>query len=173
MKKIIAVAAVIVASSVVFKLHSAPAEIYLVRHAEKVKSANKDPKLSPCGLAQAQAMAALLPNTITRLYHSGYQRTQQTAEQIRLKQPTASIKAYDARDLAALAKAIQQQNSPVLVVGHSNTTPELIQLLSQLTPPHIGEQDYGVVYQLKQSEQGYQLFSFAISQPTICQAQTI
>jgi phosphohistidine phosphatase SixA len=173
MKKVIAVAAVTVLGSFVFRLQAAPAEIYLVRHAEKVKSANKDPELSACGLAQAQAMAVLIPATLTSIYHSGYQRTQQTAEQIRLNQPTASVKAYDARDLAALAKAIQQQNSPVLVVGHSNTTPELIYLLSQLTPPQIGEQDYGVVYQLKQSEQGYQLLSFAISQPAICQAKTI
>jgi phosphohistidine phosphatase SixA len=173
MEKVIAVAAVTVLSGVMFRLQAAPAEIYLVRHAEKVSSANKDPELSACGLDQAQAMAALIPATLTSIYHSGYQRTQQTAEQIRLNQPTASIKAYDARDLAALAKAIQQQNSPVLVVGHSNTTPELIHLLSQLAPPHIGEQDYGVVYQLKQSAQGYQLFSFAISQPAICQAPTI
>lgn len=173
MKKIMLLAAMALLNGFAFPLHAAPTEIYLLRHAEKLHSADKDPKLSACGLAQAAAMATLIPTHLTAIYHSGYQRTQQTAEQIRLNQPTASIKAYNARDLAALVTAIKQQNSPVLVVGHSNTTPELIQLLSQLTPPQISEQDYGVVYQLKQSEQGYQLFSFAISQPAICRAPTI
>lgn len=173
MKKIVALAAITALTGSAFQLHSAPAEIYLVRHAEKVKSADKDPHLSACGLAQAQAMATLIPAALTRIYHSGYQRTQQTAEQILTTQPTASLNTYDARDLAALAKDIHQQNSPLLVVGHSNTTPELIHLLSQLAAPKMSEQDYGVVYQLKQSAQGYQLVSFAISQPDICPTAAI
>ena len=56
----------------------------------------------------------------------------------------------------------------MLVVGHSNTTPELIHLLSQLPAPQLTEQDYGVVYQLKQSGQAYSLLSSTIVQPAIC-----
>lgn len=149
-------------------LYAAPLEIYLVRHAEKLKSADKDPMLSPCGLAQAKAMAKLIPAPLSTIYHSGYQRTQQTAQQIALAQSDAKLQPYDATDLPAFAAKILQQDSAVLVVGHSNTTPELIHLLSQLPAPNITEQDYGVVYQLKQSGQAYSLLSYTIVQPTVC-----
>lgn len=148
-------------------VQAAPSEIYLVRHAEKLQSL-KDPALSPCGIAQAQAMAKLIPAQLSTIYHSGYQRTLQTAQQIALTQLNAKLESYNAGDLTQIAKQIQQQASAVLVVGHSNTTPELIQRLGQLPAPQIKEQDYGVVYQLKQSEQGYQLFSYSIKQPAAC-----
>ncbi len=167
-KKILALAGITLLGSSVLNLHAAPSEIYLLRHAEKLKSADKDPMLSPCGLAQAKAMAQLIPSALQRIYHSGYKRTQLTAQQVALTQTNTKLKSYDANDLSALAAKILQQDDTVLVVGHSNTTPELIHLLSQLPAPQIREQDYGVVYQLKQSEQGYKLFSFAIQQPTIC-----
>ena len=153
-------------------LHAAPLEIYLVRHAEKLKSADKDPVLSPCGLAQATAMAKLIPTALSTIYHSGYQRTQQTAQHIALAHSDAKLQPYNAKDLPALAAKILQQDSVVLVVGHSNTTPELIHLLSQLPAPQITEQDYGVVYQLKQSGQGYLLSSHAIHPPSICTKST-
>lgn len=78
--------------------HAAPSEIYLVRHAEKLQSADKDPALSPCGLAQAQAMAVLIPSPLSVIYHSGYQRTHQTAQQVALIQPSAKLQPYNAAD---------------------------------------------------------------------------
>lgn len=168
LKKLSALAGITLLAVPVFTLHATPVEIYLVRHAEKLKSADKDPKLSPCGLAQAQAMAKLIPVPLSTIYHSSYQRTQQTAQQVALAQSEAKLQSYNASDLPALAAKILQQDSSVLVVGHSNTTPELIHLLSQLPAPQITEQDYGVVYQLKQSGQAYSLLSYAIVQPTIC-----
>lgn len=167
-KKLSAFGGIILLGVTACALQAAPSEIYLVRHAEKLKSADKDPVLSPCGLAQAQAMAKLIPASVSTIYHSGYRRTQQTAQQIALAQSDAKLQSYNASDLAAFAAKILQQDSTVLVVGHSNTTPELIHLLSQLPAPQITEQDYGVVYQLKQSEQGYSLLSNTIVQPAIC-----
>ncbi|MGY5799181.1 phosphoglycerate mutase family protein [Rheinheimera faecalis] len=167
-RKLSALAGITLLGVTACTLHAAPLEIYLVRHAEKLKSADKDPELSPCGLAQAKAMAKLIPTALNTIYHSGYQRTQQTAQQVALAQSDAKLQPYNAGDLPALAAKILQQDSTVLVVGHSNTTPELIHLLSQLPAPQITEQDYGVVYQLKQSGQAYSLLSSTIVQPAIC-----
>lgn len=167
-KKLSALAGITLLGVTACTLHAAPLEIYLVRHAEKLKSADKDPELSPCGLAQAKAMAKLIPTALNTIYHSGYQRTQQTAQQVALAQSDAKLQPYNAGDLPALAAKILQQDSTVLVVGHSNTTPELIHLLSQLPAPQLTEQDYGVVYQLKQSGQAYSLLSSTIVQPAIC-----
>lgn len=168
LKKISAFAVVTLLSSFASSLYAVPSDIYLVRHAEKLKSADNDPELSPCGVAQAKAMAKLIPAALTTIYHSGYQRTQQTAELIGVTQQKAKLQPYNPTDLTSLAAVIQQQDSALLVVGHSNTTPELIHLLSKLAAPKMTEQDYGMVYQLKHSEQGYRLFSFTIEQPDIC-----
>lgn len=168
MKKMFLVAAITWLSCPALPLNAAPSEIYLVRHAEKLKSVDKDPQLSPCGLAQAKAMARLITSTLATIYHSGYQRTKQTAEQLMLVHPSARITSYDAGDLPALVHQLQQQKNAVLIVGHSNTTPELIHLLSDLPAPQMTEQDYGVVYRLKLSEQGYLLSSDVIQQPSIC-----
>jgi phosphohistidine phosphatase SixA len=167
-KKLSVFAGIALLSVATCALHAAPPEIYLVRHAEKLKSADKDPVLSSCGLAQAKAMAHLIPTPLSTIYHSGYQRTEQTAQQVALVQSAAKLQPYNASDLPALAAKILQQDSSVLVVGHSNTTPELIHLLSQLPAPQISEQDYGVIYQLKQSGQGYSLMTYTIVQPAIC-----
>lgn len=169
-KKISACAVLSLLSSFAAELYAVPSDIYLVRHAEKLKSADKDPQLSPCGVAQAKAMARLIPTALSTIYHSGYQRTQQTAAQIGLTQPKAKLQSYNPADLTSLAATIQRQDSALLVVGHSNTTPELIHLLSKLPAPNIAEQDYGVLYQLKHSAQGYRLLSFTIEQPDICVA---
>lgn len=171
-KKTVLVVALLLGAVSLSSLHAAPAEIFLVRHAQKQQSTDKDPKLSPCGLAQAKAMAELIPTPLATIYHSGYQRTQQTAEHLALTQPQAVLQRYNAADLTAFAEHIQQQQSAVLIVGHSNTTPALIHLLSQLPAPKIAEQDYGTVYQLKQSAQGYQLVSLTIQQPTICNSSS-
>lgn len=63
-------------------------QLYLVRHAEKADN-GKDPLLSACGQAQAAALATLLQQVqLPMLYHSGYQRTQQTAaDRSRPQQP--------------------------------------------------------------------------------------
>ncbi len=95
-----------------------PARYYPLRHAEKLTSKDKDPHLSPCGVAQAQAMAKLIPGSLSTIYHSGYQRTRQTAQQIGLTQPGAKIDLYNAANLAHLVTRIQQQDAAVLVVGH-------------------------------------------------------
>lgn len=149
-------------------LWAEPAEIYLMRHAEKQQSIDKDPALTDCGLAQAEAMARLISSPLAVIFHSGYQRTLQTAQQVAKVQTNAGLKAYDATDLTGLVAHIKQQQHPVLIVGHSNTTPALIELLSQSKGPTITEQDFGVVYQLKKTEQGYNWRALPIQTPTIC-----
>lgn len=144
---------------------------YLVRHAEK-SSEGKDPPLSPCGEAQAAALAQLLSQVpLQQLYHSNYQRTRQTAAA--LQQNGRPLLAYDPKDLNQLAERLLHHNgSAVLVAGHSNTTPELATLLSGIRVPTMTEQDYGRVYQLTRVIQGEQSFwAFQLLQlpePALC-----
>lgn len=149
-------------------VQAAPAEIYLVRHAEKLKTADQDPALSTCGRAQAKAMAKLIQQPLTKIYHSGYQRTQQTAELIAATQVAAKLVAYPAKELPQLAQKLLSLSAPVLIVGHSNTTAELFQLLGSDQVPSIGEQEYGVLYKLSYKNEGYVLQSSVIQSPELC-----
>jgi broad specificity phosphatase PhoE len=141
-------------------------QLYLVRHAEKAGD-SKDPPLSACGSAQAAALATLLGQLdIPSLYHSGYQRTKQTAT-ASLKEGR-SLQQYDAKNLAALAAQLQSTGENALVVGHSNTTPQLATMLSKLPAPELGEQDYGRVYQLTRAGELWSLQILQLPKPAEC-----
>jgi hypothetical protein len=51
-------------------------------------------------------------------------------------------------DPAALVKAASTVNGAVLIVGHSNTVPDIVARFGG-TPVALGEQDYGTVFVVK------------------------
>lgn len=99
----------------------------VVRHAEKVDDGN-NPSLAPAGQARAKALAhRLRGHLLGGAYATGYRRTQETA------QPTArahgmKVTTYDARmpatEFAAQLRR-EHRGGTVLVVGHSNTAPQI------------------------------------------------
>ena len=103
--------------------------IILVRHAEKADD-SKNPPLTEAGLARAEELKRMLSGLkVTAVYSSKYLRTEATAE------PTATqfglpVLAYDASDSAALVARIKTEHvgGTILVAGHSNTIPKLVQL---------------------------------------------
>jgi broad specificity phosphatase PhoE len=118
-----------------------PAEaamIFLVRHAEKT-AATEDPALSEAGRQRAQALAALLRNAgIEFVWSTDFTRTRDTAA------PLATAMAlqttlYDWDEMDALAAELKTPGRRSLVVGHSDTTPELVGLLGGDPGPPIDE----------------------------------
>lgn len=105
-----------------------PATIFLVRHAEKLTEGD-DPALSEAGIERAQALASLLRDAgVEAIYSTDYARTRDTAA------PLASLLGfeltlYDPDQLADVAAEIRRRGGRCLVVGHSNTTPDLLALL--------------------------------------------
>ena len=132
-------------------LHTAPVlanTVYLVRHAEKLAD-GKDPALTVCGQARADALATSLAGVkLAAIYATPYQRTQQTAAAVS-KQQQLDITQYDPRQPAVLLAQLKAQTLPVLVVGHSNTVPQLVELLSGIAMAPLTEQDYDLLYQVK------------------------
>ena len=59
-----------------------------------------------------------------------------------------AVTPYDPRDPAALVKAASRMNGAVLIVGHSNTVPDIVARFGG-TPVALGEQDYGTVFVVK------------------------
>ncbi len=120
-----------------------PTAIFLVRHAEKATGGDlKDPELSEAGRARAATLAELLHDVpLTAIYASEFQRTQHTAQPL-ADATQAKIETVPAKETPALVAKIKTASGNVLIVGHSNTLPEIIAALGVTTPLTIGESDY-------------------------------
>tara|TARA_R110000787_G_scaffold76784_3_gene169136 strand:+ start:564 stop:1079 length:516 start_codon:yes stop_codon:yes gene_type:complete len=118
--------------------HPAPEHtIYLVRHAEK--QAGDDPSLTPAGAERAALLAETLRDAgIVRIYSTDYARTRETAAPL-AKAVSAAVTLYNPSDLSAFASQLKNESGIVLVVGHSNTTPALVESLGGDPGPEINE----------------------------------
>ncbi len=119
---------------------SEPLQVFLVRHGEKVDQ-SRDPELSPAGYIRAATLAHSLQNgQIQHVHSTDFIRTRKTAE------PAAAIhglelEIYDPSDLKSFAEELLQKGGRHLVVGHSNTTPRMVELLGGESGEEIYEPD--------------------------------
>lgn len=128
----------------------------LVRHVEKVDDGTKDPALSDAGKERAQRLAEHLSETkITAIYSTPYERTQNTVASI-AKQKEIEIQEYDPFGDDTLSKILkQQQGGIILIAGHSNTTPHLVNLLiGKEQFSQLDESDYDNLYVVTLNELG-------------------
>jgi len=125
--------------------------IFLVRHAERADDggeAQDDPHLSAAGYARAQALAEMLKDAeVTHVYSSDFIRTRETGG------PTADaagleIIIYNHRALKAFADQLLATPGRHLVVGHSNSTPSLVDALGGDPNGEIGHLEYDRIYML-------------------------
>ena len=139
--------------------------IYLIRHAEK-QTAQDDPKLTSCGQLRAKQIATMLEHTkISHVYSTPYRRTMATAAPF-AKQQQLAIQQYSPKELSQFAQLLLKQKENVLVVGHSNTTAQLLALLSALDVADLTEQQYRHLYQIQVIDRSKTLTLF--TQPLIC-----
>lgn len=102
--------------------------VYLVRHAEKTTSKD-DPALTDAGEARAEVLANLLADKqLTHIHSSDTKRTRDTAAPL-AERLGLDVELYDPSDLPAMAAKLKATPGRHLVVGHSNTTPQLTELL--------------------------------------------
>jgi len=140
-----------------------PSAIYLVRHAEK-ESAGKDPVLTSRGQERARNIAAILGKAgISAVYSTPTARTQQTAAPL-AQRAGVTVELYDPRAPQALVDKVKAASGAVLVVGHSNTLPELVRLFGGAPGTDIGEDEYARLYQLLRGPDG-QVRTILLSSP--------
>jgi len=104
---------------------------YFIRHAEKDRSdaTNKNPHLLEIGKQRAEKWSDVLKNIhFDAIYSTDYNRTKETA------QPTASknhleLTIYNPNSIDIPLFLKENEGKNVLVVGHSNTTPEFVNLI--------------------------------------------
>jgi broad specificity phosphatase PhoE len=124
--------------------------VILVRHAEKkiVPPENKDPDLSPAGLARAQELVKMFGDSgIKAIYATQYKRTQQTVKALsdRVGIPVTKV---EAKKTSELVKQIRAKNSGqvIFIAGHNNTVPEIIAALGGPQLPIIPETEFDNLY---------------------------
>ena len=101
--------------------------VILIRHAEPVATGT-DPGLSTPGKKRALALAKLLTDAgITSIFTSDLRRTKDTAAPLGTQLAIAPVVIADAP--AAAAAQINAAGDRVLVIGHTNTVPEIIEAL--------------------------------------------
>ena len=128
---------------------------YFLRHFEKQQSDNLS--LTATGKARA---AFFSDKPLIQVYSTDYNRTLETATPVsQLK--SLDIKSYDPRNLVEFATKLKTKNH-VLVVGHSNTTPELLALMGGANVT-IDESEYGTLYIVKTNGLDLSSSSFHVS----------
>lgn len=102
--------------------------IFLVRHAEKMTT-GPDPDLTPAGQVRAQMLASLLKDASIRHVHStDTTRTRDTANPVAAA-AGLTVEIYDLSEMGTLAARMKGSGERHLVVGHSNTTTKMVELL--------------------------------------------
>jgi len=137
-----------------FELQATTTVIF-VRHAEKAELPADNPGLSHAGQRRAAELARQLVDAdvvpgvgVDAVYSTSFRRTVETAKPVAdaLNLPVLS---YDASDTEAFLVAVvrEYKGKIVLVVGHSNTVPEMIANMgaSKNVPP-IAENEYDNIY---------------------------
>lgn len=133
--------------------------IIFVRHMEKALEPADDPGLSEAGQRRAAELARQLVDAdvvagVDAIYTTQYLRTRETGRIIaaahrEMLDRDLPVNTYDAGDTETVLEEIlgNFKGKIVLVVGHSDTLPELIANLgaSKLVPP-IAEQEYDNIY---------------------------
>ena len=126
--------------------------IIVMRHAEKAALPAEDPPLSAVGEARAKALAQILAQApeefrIQGIFVSEFRRTQDTVRPLanRLGVPVIVVPAADTALVAERARD-EYRGGRVLIVGHSNTVPEIVEKLSGHKIPAMAENEYGIVY---------------------------
>ncbi len=128
----------------------------LVRHAEKMVDGSKDPELSEAGKKRAEALAMQLAQTkMDAIYSTKFKRTEMTAAPL-AKALSMTIQNYDGAKMEEIDAMLQKHaGGTVLVVGHSNTTPAIINYLTgKLEYKNFEDSDYGNMVIISVFEKG-------------------
>lgn len=122
---------------------------YLIRHAEKDRSdpENIDPELNQKGLGRAMHWAEILEDvSLDAIYSTDYERTTMTAAPTAVKKDI-TLKYYDPDELDIELFKSNNLGTNVLIVGHSNSTPEFVnKLLGQEKYVSMDDYDNGSLF---------------------------
>jgi 2,3-bisphosphoglycerate-dependent phosphoglycerate mutase len=128
---------------------------YIVRHAEKADNSN-DPELSAIGRERAVRLEALTADKkLDTVFTSLYKRTILTGLTVALPQskPLISLNQTPGIELNKFTARLNRigGNKNILVVGHTDTIPQIVFDLSGQPIAPIPENEYGFIFKVTKS----------------------
>ncbi len=141
MTRILAVVlATVLAASTAWADDAGETTVILVRHAEKVATGGDVPLKKPEGIERAQALVGVVEKAgVSVAIASKYRRTQMTLAPAvaALGLPSASVLELTEPKAVAAEILARRRGETILVAGHSNTVPQIIEELGapSLCPP--------------------------------------
>jgi phosphohistidine phosphatase SixA len=129
--------------------------VFLIRHAEEADAPPEDPPLNEKGILRARELSRMLAGAgVKAIYTSQFLRTKQTGEHLAkqlgvavtplsLKMSPSNPRQVSEQSIAEIVNKIYERpGDAALVVGHSNTVPEVIKMLGGDVVPKIDEKRF-------------------------------
>jgi 2,3-bisphosphoglycerate-dependent phosphoglycerate mutase len=122
-------------------------QIYILRHTEKQDDTAEDPILSAAGIARAKYWKKVLQNIeFDQVFTTNFKRNIQTAKLISdansIKPELYYPMSFDVLKFLNLIK-----NQKVLIIGHSNTIPDMVnRLINETQYPPMSHENYNILY---------------------------
>ena len=125
-----------------------PPHVYYVMRHLHTPAGERDPDLTAEGQRQAALLVERLRNAPPAIiYVSSFRRTGQTAAPVAAALDLVPV-VYDPADTPALVARVRSGPWPVLIVGHSNTVPDIIEQLGGTRPAPLVHEDFGDVWRI-------------------------
>lgn len=118
---------------------------YVLRHLH-TPAGERDPDLTVEGQRQAALLADWFEDERpAAIYVSDFKRTRQTAAPLAARLGLSPI-VYDPADTPGLVARVRAGPSPALIVGHSNTVPDIVEQLGGTRPAALVHEDFGDIW---------------------------
>ena len=145
----LALSALMLAAPSLVAAQEDPIVVYIVRHAERADdgaAATDDPPLSTAGWERAYLLARMLADAgLTQIHSSDFIRTRSTG--LPTSESTGlDIESYDLRDLVGFGRRLRATPGRHLVVGHSNSSVSLLEVLGGAPEDPIAPLEYDRLY---------------------------
>ncbi len=117
--------------------------VIFARHAEiELPPTSANPGLNDAGVTRAEELAHVVGAAhVTAVFTSALRRTKQTAAPLASRLGLRPAEVPPAGELARRVLA-SEPGAVIMVVGHSDTVPEMIAALGVAGPPAIGEREF-------------------------------
>jgi broad specificity phosphatase PhoE len=121
--------------------------VYVMRHLN-TPAGQRDPDLLPEGRRAAEALVAWFQGgPPVAIYVTDYRRTRQTVAPLAARFGLTPI-VYDPADTSGLIARVRAEHGAVLIVGHSNTVPDIVAALGGARPAALAHEDFGDIWRV-------------------------
>ena len=141
--------------------HAQPSTVILVRHAEKAARPADDPPLTNDGERRARDLVAALADArVSMVISTQFQRSQATAKPVADAAHQTAVVVPATADPKAHATAVAEKvrsapaGGTVVIVGHSNTVPLIIEALGGPKMQDLCDAEYANLFVLEMAASG-------------------